>query len=424
MAPPQRDFKKIRRDALDLLKTGRDLRVLVLLAEALAATDGPSRSRSRARARPPQPGRTLGDNPSGLDLGRIAPADQAALRLNALRALVAQDDMLPELGRMRIVEAAGVGQGEPARCGPRQWPEQPIRLRDQARAGRRSRSCSRAPRLMRFRRTLAALDAAAARWRAIDELLDARIGDVGALPDLGAADRHDRRMRAIWRRNAATAAPESELPARRHGEYAPTVSGAAPAAGRGRLPAALPARLDSRDEVLRALELVVDYYRRREPGSAVPLLVERARRMVPMTFMEAIGDLAPDALARVQDLLGPPYVINSHTRWARIDIAPRARTVIVKWSAGERRMVGESSQKFIARNRAPRVQIEYDVEIYGSEKKVQLPFVMGVLADLYGKPAEPPPPMGDRKFLEIDVDNFDDRLKAMKPRVAFRCRTR
>ena len=50
-------------------------------------------------------------------------------------------------------------------------------------------------------------------------------------------------------------------------------------------------------------------------------------------------------------------------------------------------MGSESSQKFIARNRAPRVQIEYDVEIYGSEKKVQLPFVMGVLADLYGKPA-------------------------------------
>lgn len=48
-----------------------------------------------------------------------------------------------------------------------------------------------------------------------------------------------------------------------------------------------------------------------------------------------------------------------------------------------------SSQKFIARNRAPRVQIEYDVELYGAEKKVQLPFVMGVMADLAGKPAEP-----------------------------------
>lgn len=83
-------------------------------------------------------------------------------------------------------------------------------------------------------------------------------------------------------------------------------------------------------------------------------------------------------------------------------------------------MGSESSQKFIARNRAPRVQIEYDVEIYGSEKKVQLPFVMGVLADLYGKPQDAPPPVSERKFLDIDVDNFDDRLKAMKPRVAFR----
>ena len=77
------------------------------------------------------------------------------------------------------------------------------------------------------------------------------------------------------------------------------------------------------------------------------------------------------------------------------------------------------SQKFIARNRAPRVQIEYDVETYGSEKKVQLPFVVGVMSDLSGKPSEPLPPVADRKMLEIDVDNFDDRLKSMKPRVAF-----
>ncbi|CAN7472628.1 type VI secretion system contractile sheath small subunit [Pseudorhodoferax sp. LjRoot39] len=78
-----------------------------------------------------------------------------------------------------------------------------------------------------------------------------------------------------------------------------------------------------------------------------------------------------------------------------------------------------SSQKFIARNRAPRVQIEYDVELYGAEKKVQLPFVMGVLSDLSGKPAEPLPPVNERKFLEIDVDNFDARMESMKPRVAF-----
>jgi len=82
-------------------------------------------------------------------------------------------------------------------------------------------------------------------------------------------------------------------------------------------------------------------------------------------------------------------------------------------------MAKESSQKFIARNRAPRVQIEYDVELYGAEKKVQIPFVMGVLSDLSGNPAEPLPPIEERKFLDVDIDNFDARMKAMKPRVAF-----
>ena len=82
-------------------------------------------------------------------------------------------------------------------------------------------------------------------------------------------------------------------------------------------------------------------------------------------------------------------------------------------------MAKASSQKFIGRNRAPRVQIEYDVELYGSQKKIQLPFVMGVMADLSGKPEEGLPAVAERNALEIDVDNFDERLKATKPRVAF-----
>jgi len=82
-------------------------------------------------------------------------------------------------------------------------------------------------------------------------------------------------------------------------------------------------------------------------------------------------------------------------------------------------MARASSQKFIARNRAPRVQIEYDVETYGSEKKVQLPFIVGVMSDLSGQPSEPLAPVADRKMLEIDIDNFDSRMKAIKPRVAF-----
>ena len=80
-----------------------------------------------------------------------------------------------------------------------------------------------------------------------------------------------------------------------------------------------------------------------------------------------------------------------------------------------------SSQKFIARNRAPRVQIEYDLETGGAQKKVQLPFIMGVMADLAGKSEsdEAKRAAGDRKFLEIDIDNFDKRMAALKPRVAF-----
>ena len=79
----------------------------------------------------------------------------------------------------------------------------------------------------------------------------------------------------------------------------------------------------------------------------------------------------------------------------------------------------ESSAKFIERNRAPRVHIEYELDVNGAQKKVELPFIMGVMADLSGKPAEALPPVKDRKFLEIDMDNFNDRMKAIKPRVAF-----
>ena len=78
-----------------------------------------------------------------------------------------------------------------------------------------------------------------------------------------------------------------------------------------------------------------------------------------------------------------------------------------------------SSQKFIGRNRAPRVQIEYDVELYGAEKKVDLPFVMGVISDLSGKSNEELPPVAERSFVEIDGDNFNERMESMKPRVAF-----
>ena len=78
----------------------------------------------------------------------------------------------------------------------------------------------------------------------------------------------------------------------------------------------------------------------------------------------------------------------------------------------------ESTQKKLSRIRPPRVQITYDVEVGGAIQVKELPFVMGVLADLSGKPLEALPKMKDRKFVEIDRDNFNDVLASCAPRLA------
>ncbi|MCP4178921.1 MAG: type VI secretion system contractile sheath small subunit [bacterium] len=83
-------------------------------------------------------------------------------------------------------------------------------------------------------------------------------------------------------------------------------------------------------------------------------------------------------------------------------------------------MSKDNSQKFIGRNRPPRVQIEYDVELYGAEKVVQLPFVMSVLSDLSGDSNEGKQKFEERKILEVDIDNFDDRMAAIKPSLQYR----
>lgn len=82
--------------------------------------------------------------------------------------------------------------------------------------------------------------------------------------------------------------------------------------------------------------------------------------------------------------------------------------------------MAESSQKWLLRNRPPRVKITYDVETGGAIERKELPFIMGVLADLSGKPAEALPPVKDRKFVEIDRDNFNEVMSSIKPRLTYR----
>ncbi len=82
--------------------------------------------------------------------------------------------------------------------------------------------------------------------------------------------------------------------------------------------------------------------------------------------------------------------------------------------------MAESLQHKLDRVRSPRVHITYDVEIGDAIEMKEIPFVVGVLGDFSGKPDEPLPKLKDRKFVEIDRDNFDKVLEGMKPRLAFK----
>lgn len=82
-------------------------------------------------------------------------------------------------------------------------------------------------------------------------------------------------------------------------------------------------------------------------------------------------------------------------------------------------MARESTQHKLDRVRSPRVQITYDVEIGGAIELKELPFVVGVLGDFTGQPMEPLPKLKERKFVEVNPDNFDSVLEGMKPHLSF-----
>ena len=83
-------------------------------------------------------------------------------------------------------------------------------------------------------------------------------------------------------------------------------------------------------------------------------------------------------------------------------------------------MAKESTQKKISRDRAPRVQIMYDVEVGGATEQKELPFVLGVLGDFSGQPSEPLEKLKERKFVQVDNETFDEVLAGMAPRLALK----
>ncbi len=83
-------------------------------------------------------------------------------------------------------------------------------------------------------------------------------------------------------------------------------------------------------------------------------------------------------------------------------------------------MISQSIHAKLSRVRKPRVHITYDVETEGAVVQKELPFVVGVIGDFSGKPLAPLPPLKDRKFVQIDRDNFNEVLERMRPALSFK----
>lgn len=137
------------------------------------------------------------------------------------------------------------------------------------------------------------------------------------------------------------------------------------------------------------LDRILEYFQHYEPSHPAPIFIRRTKEMIGMDFYSIVEEILPEAVITLKQFTGKT---NLPFRWGYLN--------------GQRCELA----KFIGRNNAPRVQIEYDVEIYGSNKKVELPFVTGVMADLSGHRAKPLPAVEDRKFLTFDQDNFDARM--------------
>jgi type VI secretion system protein ImpA len=296
--PRQRDFGQIRREAQRLLETGRDLRVLTILAEALTVTEGPAGLVTGLSLI----SRTLRDHwetvyPQ-LDRDEQAPADQAAARLNALRRLADPEAMLLELRRLPLAEVAEEGAVSLRALELARGDSEPLPYETRPELSSLETALKVAgPTVLAEK--LAALEVASAEIDGIDRLLAARITDTAALPDLSPLTSLIAKMRATLEPYSAASRPAS--PVATAVAPMPAETASRPTAARADR---LPRRLETRDGAVQALELVSDYFRRQEPGSPIPLLLERAQRLVAMPFMEIIGELAPDSMSQLRGALG------------------------------------------------------------------------------------------------------------------------
>ncbi len=300
--PRPRDWSKIGRDARALLVKGRDLRVQILLVRSLLATDrlaGLAQGLELVH-------RSLEDyweslHPA-LDLEQPDPAEQAFERLSVLGQLTVGEELLTDLRRAPIIEAPALGS---------------LSLRQIEIANGQAQAGSGEERLEptqveailktagpeRVGAARGGLATAKGALDGIQQLFRAKLGE-GAVPiftplqqmldDIDAALADHGAPEPVAGEPASAAAVTADLAA------APVAGAPAPATSAG----AVLSRIDNREDVVRAFDLILDYYRRKEPSSPVPLLVERIKKLVRMSFLELMAEVAPAGVSEFKALAG------------------------------------------------------------------------------------------------------------------------
>ena len=295
--PQQRDWPKIRRDALALCDKGRDLRLIVLLIRAAIGVDGVvgiGHGLHLLRASLEQYWPTI--HPE-LDTDETDPAEQAMLRLNAYRQLADKEGILDELRRAMIVEARGVG-GVTLRA------IQIVEGRVQAAPGEEPpdgaliEAVFKSVEAETLQEVRTALSGAITDLKSIDEFLGEQVGGPEYVPSISPLEELLANLLSqVSSRMEGEASEGEEETGMDAGDSA--VTGAAPAAK-----ASAPARIETRDDVVKTLDRLLDYYSRREPSSPIPLLLERVKRLVPMSFLDLMQDLAPDGIEQLHAIGG------------------------------------------------------------------------------------------------------------------------
>lgn len=292
--PP--DWRAIYEQALDCASRTRDLRVCIALTRAAAANDGPAGLSAGLELLRETCARFWDDLYPALDTDASDPAEQAFRRITALNELADRGGLLRDLREMPILEARGIGRFGLRAIHLAQGKESPAPGEEVPEAAMIQAALSNDTGLADTR---AAIVAARQALGALDQELRRRLG--ADAPDLAPLGRTLDEM-AMALGASTHVSPANGATAPSAAEPVTPVQAASGAPGPAQ--PVLADELNSREQVLAALDKILSYYERREPASPIPLLLRRVKRLVPMDFLELMEDLAPSAVKQLKEIGG------------------------------------------------------------------------------------------------------------------------